>query len=199
MTDDQRLDELGVRGGVAPAYDGPPRELKPGKHIPGEPERFLKERGLPAMPDSNPMPALACVDTSALGVIAFGEADAIDMRLSLASCLTLLSSNRREAEPKAAHAREMSPCNADLRSRLGRILPYRPLASEKSMSGKSATSAALTFGISPLLFISRAIPRKDASVRNPGHLLVSGRGAGSLHLALFGVEAVAEPVAEEVH
>lgn len=40
---------------------------------------------------------------------------------------------------------------------------------------------------------------RDASVWNPGHLLVAGRGAGSLHLALFGVEPVAEPVAEEVH
>ena len=28
---------------------------------------------------------------------------------------------------------------------------------------------------------------KDDSVRKPGHLLASGWGAGSLHLALFGV------------
>ena len=78
------------------------------------------------MPDINLRPALACVDTSALGAIAFGEADAIDMTLRLASCLTLLSSNRRETELKAAHAREMNPCNADLRSRLEWSCPTVP-------------------------------------------------------------------------
>lgn len=46
------------------------------------------------------------------------------------------------------------------------------------------------------------LPNEDAraltgSLRR--HLLASERGAGSLYLALFGVQAVAEPVAEEVH
>ena len=186
-------------GGGVPAYDSP-RELKPGRYIPGAPERFLKERGQPAMPDSNPMPALACVDTWALGAMAFGEADAGDMTLRLASCLTLLYSNRRGAELKAAHAREMNLINADLRSRLERILPYRPLASEiEYVRQIGYLRGADLWHIATALYIARAIPCKDASVRNPGHLLASGRGGGLLHLALFGVEAVAEPVAEEVH
>ena len=45
LSDDEWLDELRARGVIVPAYDGPPQELKPGKHIPGALERFLKERG----------------------------------------------------------------------------------------------------------------------------------------------------------
>ncbi len=44
QTVEERLDELRRRGILKPAY-GPIEELKPGPHIPGALDRFLKERG----------------------------------------------------------------------------------------------------------------------------------------------------------
>ena len=122
------------------------------------------------MPGINLRQTFAYVDTSAIGAIAFGEADAIDMTLRLASYSTLLSSNLLEAELKAAHAREMNPFNADLISRLEWILPDRPLTSEiEYVLQIGYLRGADLWHIATALYISRAIPRLDFVTRDRRH------------------------------
>lgn len=74
--------------------------------------------------------AAAYVDTSCLLGIAFGEPGARRLAGRLESFETLVAANLLEAEFRAAHRREGLAENPALLSRLGWVVPDRPLSRE---------------------------------------------------------------------
>ena len=76
--------------------------------------------------------AVAYLDTSYLLGIAFGEPSARRLAIRLKAFDTLIAANLLEAEYRAAHRREKVPEDSGLLSRLGWVIPDRPLMEEIS-------------------------------------------------------------------
>ena len=72
----------------------------------------------------------AYVDTSALAAVAFGEPCGDEMAHRLSEFARILSSNLLEAELRSAYSRERRPFEADRLSRVGWVIPNRPLSQE---------------------------------------------------------------------